>query len=957
MTTAGATRIAVCCAVVWALFCGGAAAADYTVHTCHRSGLDALVQSASLWRVSGGATERCPSGFNFLTGTTQTTGTRSTAGYDSPVSHRIKRVVFTFEGGDISTGRRVRLSNRVTLSPFYELPPRSPEDPPLVVDIDTPPLNGFMAYSECVATSCDPSQSPLLHSFEFTFADDAAPVRSSYVDPLSPYPGGPMLNLDGWNRPDIYKLDFHLIDSITGVARVEVSRNGEAPFWRRDDSASPCAFDPAAGPVADPQPCPSSIHFKDPVDLNGLPDGRNELRIFATDAIGNSAFATPVVFHVDGTPPSAPVRVTAADVNANGWTSRSVTPLSWTNPETTEASETNSGLGYAHFDVDPILPGDQDPSPRDVAYGTYDKIDDLKLPYDGEWRVKVWLSDLAGNTGPAAEVVVRRDTDAPPPPRLAAHDWVNAAGLHSGVEQRLTRPSLQGVESGLCGYVSTVNRQPSLNGIAAAASIPADDISFPLDPNVADGVNYVHVAAESCAGLRSAVATVPLPVDATRPDVTLAGLPGSRWSTVPLEVAARAADDGSGVARTWLRETGGLGVEAEGPVVRTRLRDGLHRITYGAADVAGGVTERAAEVGVDTVPPEVVLDSIDPLDPIVVSATVSDALSGVDAAWLEYSRVDEAADGAERAWRSFGEAVYPPSVANNVRVSATLPDSTLPDGTYAVRAVGVDVAGNSAHGTRTAFGDQLLIALPARQSYTLSAKIARIRTAYLTAKGRSCRPSKLGARLCKRRLHVDRGHAASVKRIEYAESGLLLGSLRDHAGHGIAGAELLVYEKPKYGVQQLLDRVRTRADGGYELRLSDRGPSRTLKVVFTGNGVTRGAEGTVELAVEASLSFSLSHRQARAGQTVRFSGRVLSRPETLSPAGRRVTVEYLTDQGWQPLKQPYAFPPDGRFEVDHTFGTRPSKPISFRFRAYLDPQPGWPFEAGRSTTRTMLLTR
>lgn len=934
---------------------GGARAADYTVASCHRGSNDALAQSGALWSPTGGASADCPTGLKFDTNKTQLTGARSTISYGHPAPLKMKHVKFTLEGGDTSTGLRYRLASNLAAVAFAELPQRAVGDPPLVVDLVAPDIGRLYVYSQCVAAGCAAAASPLLHDFEFTFADEVPPNRSVFVGTPSLFAGGPMLSLTGWNRPDRYKLDFNFIDSLTGVARASVARNDEAPFWTRDDAASPCHFDPVARPISSPQPCPSSLGFSDTVDLRGLPDGYNELRINATDAIGNSADGQPIGFYLDGTPPAAPQQVVVDGLNANGWTSRGTTPLRWSNSGETTPKPTQSGLARAWYDIRPNFAGGVDPAAREATYGEFDKIDDLGLPGDGDWTVRLWMVDMAGNVGDPRELTIRRDTDAPAMPSLTPHGWVNASFLRAGIEQALTSPPSVGLESRLCGYAVAVNRQQTVLEIPGAISVDPAVTEFKLDQNVTDGVNFVHVAAESCAGLRSRVATTELRVDATAPDVALSGLTGDEWSPTPVKLIAQASDTGSGVARSWLDVAGGPRAEASHPMATLQLRDGLHRVTYGAADVAGGITEHVATVGVDTTPPEVVMDPLDPADPVAVSATVTDALSGLDSAWLEYSRVDSGAFDSERVWRAFGQAVYPPPDTKSVKVSAVLPDAKLPDGTYAVRAIGIDIAGNSGHGTDTLLGGPLLIALPARESYTLGAKLATIKSAYLNAKGRACKPMKTRGSSCRLRTRADRRGAASQRRIEFSGSALLIGSLRDRAGHGIAGAELLIYEKPSGGGQQLLTRLLTGQDGGYELKLARGGTSRTLTAVFAGNGVTRSVQAAADLIVSAGITLRLSLKRARAGQTVRFTGHVLSLPGSLPSVGRRVAIEWLNDSGWQPLKTPSAFAPDGAFEAEHTFGTKPKKPIRFKFRAYLDAQPNWPFAAAVSRTRSLVL--
>ncbi len=138
-----------------------------------------------------------------------------------------------------------------------------------------------------------------------------------------------------------------------------------------------------------------------------MPEGTQPLAIYAEDAAGNPAVspAGPVV-RIDNTPPGA---VAPHLVGAEGWRSTNGFTLGWSNV----AEDDRAPVTAAHIELCRVSGG------ADCITGTRPSgtsVDDLRVPEAGEWNVRVWTEDQAGNHEPAnASAPVRLKFDDKPP--------------------------------------------------------------------------------------------------------------------------------------------------------------------------------------------------------------------------------------------------------------------------------------------------------------------------------------------------------------------------------------------------------------------------------------------------------------------------------------------------------------------------------------------------------------
>ncbi len=155
-----------------------------------------------------------------------------------------------------------------------------------------------------------------------------------------------------------------------------------------------------------PVPCPDWAESLE-VDTPRFADGRHTLTVRATDSAANSTDEDFTLL-VDNSPPAQPSEL--AIVGGDNWRSQNHFQLRWRNP--------------AEAGVAPIVGAEYElcpPSGRGCVRAHRDgtgiaHIDDLAVPRPGDWTLRVWLRDEAGNasSGTAAGPLHLRLDDDPP---------------------------------------------------------------------------------------------------------------------------------------------------------------------------------------------------------------------------------------------------------------------------------------------------------------------------------------------------------------------------------------------------------------------------------------------------------------------------------------------------------------------------------------------------------------
>jgi hypothetical protein len=261
-------------------------------------------------------------------------------------------------------------------------------------------------------------------SFDFTLRDVTAPTVGD--------PGGSLFH-GGWLR-GTRTLSFPAYDTGGGLSGVEAAFDDETLL----QSPSNCTI--VAGRYARFQPCPTARNGEWTVDTSRLPDGVRGLELRASD-VGGATVQRTYTVNVDNHAPATPRDIGLRD--GEGWRRTNRFELDWINPGGQHAP-----VARAHWQACPA-------SPATLTAGTgcvngerlgagVTSSGPIALPVAGEWDLRAWLEDAAGNGDPETATSPRRLRYDPDPPALrflpahsatperfdvAAHDL---SGLASG---------------------------------------------------------------------------------------------------------------------------------------------------------------------------------------------------------------------------------------------------------------------------------------------------------------------------------------------------------------------------------------------------------------------------------------------------------------------------------------------------------------------------------------------
>lgn len=577
-------------------------------------------------------------------------------------------------------------------------------------------------------------------------------------------------------------------------------------------------------------------------------------------------------------------------------------------------------------------------------------------PAPGTYLVAAWA--LSGSAeGPIALTSVRIDNVQPGPavPRLDA-PWHRA---DAAPVLRISHPTGELPPSGIRGYAVSLRRGsgvPPCAGVDAcseqetdlAAGIDDDELAFGPLP---EGIHVASVVAVSNTGMRSAITeTALVRVDATRPELTLEGT-GGGWSNRPVRVLAKASDPLSGMAaagasgpRTTIAVDGAGATAVRGDEAAAVVSgSGVHTIAATARDAAGnergGVDPASVPltglVRIDEAPPALAFTrAADPADPELIEAVVHDPLSGP-------------ATGAIGV-RPFGsdQAFAPlPTSSEDGRLSARWDSDSFPRGSYEFRVTGYDAAGNAASSTERIDGTQLVLANPVKAE-------SAVRFGFGGRKLIWQRCVRSGeSRRCRREVVESFGRRPAARVVPYARGVQVGGQVVSATGAPLAGVEVELIENFDAGASATarVTRVRTGPDGTFFARLAP-GPSRLVEARFGGSSLlTRSSSRSLRLGVQAAVRFRASTtRAAVGGRPVVFRGRVLHSEATIPSYGRPVQLQFrLPGMPWSEFRTVQT-DRAGRFEYPYSFSDDDSRGVRFMFRAYVPPQPGWPYEPAAS---------
>lgn len=146
------------------------------------------------------------------------------------------------------------------------------------------------------------------------------------------------------------------------------------------------------------------------IDTMNMSEGTQSLQVIAVDAADNWNASPPVTVRVDNTPPGAvPLSLEGGD----RWRSANDFDAAWQNPDEGDRSP----IAGAHWRLCRARTDQCGTGSQQVA-GIV-RLADLSVPAPGEWELRMWRSDAAGNSQPAnasPPITLRYD---PEPPQLA----------------------------------------------------------------------------------------------------------------------------------------------------------------------------------------------------------------------------------------------------------------------------------------------------------------------------------------------------------------------------------------------------------------------------------------------------------------------------------------------------------------------------------------------------------
>ena len=208
---------------------------------------------------------------------------------------------------------------------------------------------------------------------------------------------------DGWHR-GYEEAWARLVDNV-GVMITRLYADGAVR--NGVDFRDPSLPEWAACDFTLPKPCKDFDPGGLSLDTGTLADGEHSLRFEAIDAAGNLA-AVDRQIRVDNT---APAKVTGLAVDGGeGWRATNDFTARWNNPPGQYAP-----ISRAHFELCPAAPGAPCGGGA-VASPSIDGLSRLTVPGPGEYRLRVWVEDDAGNHDPARAsdaVSLRFDDEAP----------------------------------------------------------------------------------------------------------------------------------------------------------------------------------------------------------------------------------------------------------------------------------------------------------------------------------------------------------------------------------------------------------------------------------------------------------------------------------------------------------------------------------------------------------------
>jgi hypothetical protein len=301
-------------------------------------------------------------------------------------------------------------------------------------------------------------------------------------------------------------------------------------------------------------------------------DGEYKVEFYAYDQAGNDEERGDFNVRIDQTAPSISHGLIGNPSDEGVYPSEVTVMLS--------ASDAISGLASIEYKV------------GDGAWGPYSGP--FVLSVDGNHTFIYRATDLAGNVRTSTGVTVVIDTTLPEVD-MSVTGTKKGTWYTSAVDVKVTA-SDEG--SGVASILVSVDRGP---WEAYSSTIRISET----------GIHTVDAKAVDAVGHESQMASVGFKIDSKAP-ITAESHAGSMgkngWMVTDVQVTLIATDDSSGVGNVTYRVNGGAWNLYTGTF--TLSNDGVHKIEYHAADVAGNEEAvKTTTISIDRTPPEIAFTS------------------------------------------------------------------------------------------------------------------------------------------------------------------------------------------------------------------------------------------------------------------------------------------------------------------------------------------------------------
>jgi len=181
-------------------------------------------------------------------------------------------------------------------------------------------------------------------------------------------------------------------------------------------------------------------------------------------------------------------------------------------------------------------------------------------------------------------------------------------------------------------------------------------------------------------------------------------------------------------------------------------------------------------------------------------------------------------------------------------------------------------------------------------------------------------------------------------RVRFGRRAVIRGRLTAAKGTPIAHAVFDVFGQVQHPGAPfvLLGHTTTTAHGTYHFRLAP-GPSRIIQVSYDGADRASAAQRDVVEHVRAGATLAIRPAHVRNRQRITFTGRLLG--AFIPAGGKGVEIQVRVGRRWRDVVAAHANA-RGRFRATYRF--QRSAGVTYRFRAIVRPEPGYPYIVGAS---------